>query len=149
MEHGQVQALQLQINGCSGNEWSITSLYYHPRRNLTPTLVMTDSLSSVNKVRHEFRQIFFEMGFEEMPTNRCVALVLTANHTDAGPDMLKPASGTSTPCSYPSSIPPATNKTPSSSQTHPTPTHHGQTLKRHSTYPTGHCQNLPPIKLQR
>lgn len=23
----------------------------------------------VNKVRHEFRQIFFEMGFEEMPTN--------------------------------------------------------------------------------
>ncbi len=24
----------------------------------------------VNKVRHEFRQIFFEMGFEEMPTNR-------------------------------------------------------------------------------
>lgn len=26
---------------------------------------------AVNKVRHEFRQIFFEMGFEEMPTNRC------------------------------------------------------------------------------
>lgn len=25
---------------------------------------------AVNKVRHEFRQIFFEMGFEEMPTNR-------------------------------------------------------------------------------
>ena len=29
----------------------------------------------VNKVRHEFRQIFFEMGFEEMPTNRYVCLV--------------------------------------------------------------------------
>lgn len=26
----------------------------------------------MNKVRHEFRQIFFEMGFEEMPTNRYV-----------------------------------------------------------------------------
>lgn len=26
----------------------------------------------LNKVRHEFRQIFFEMGFEEMPTNRFV-----------------------------------------------------------------------------
>ena len=26
----------------------------------------------MNKVRHEFRQIFFEMGFEEMPTNRSV-----------------------------------------------------------------------------
>lgn len=25
----------------------------------------------VNKVRTEFRQIFFEMGFTEMPTNRC------------------------------------------------------------------------------
>ena len=31
---------------------------------------LTDSLPVVNKVRHEFRQIFFEMGFEEMPTNR-------------------------------------------------------------------------------
>lgn len=31
---------------------------------------LTISLPVVNKVRHEFRQIFFEMGFEEMPTNR-------------------------------------------------------------------------------
>ncbi len=30
------------------------------------------SLHPLNKVRHEFRQIFFEMGFEEMPTNRYV-----------------------------------------------------------------------------
>ena len=30
------------------------------------------SLHPLNKVRHEFRQIFFEMGFEEMPTNRFV-----------------------------------------------------------------------------
>lgn len=32
----------------------------------------TGALHPLNKVRHEFRQIFFEMGFEEMPTNRYV-----------------------------------------------------------------------------
>jgi phenylalanyl-tRNA synthetase alpha chain len=30
------------------------------------------ALHPLNKVRHEFRQIFFEMGFTEMPTNRFV-----------------------------------------------------------------------------
>ncbi|KAI9891410.1 MAG: Phenylalanyl-tRNA synthetase, beta subunit, cytoplasmic [Vezdaea aestivalis] len=30
------------------------------------------ALHPLNKVRHEFRQIFFEMGFDEMPTNRYV-----------------------------------------------------------------------------
>lgn len=30
------------------------------------------ALHPLNKVRHEFRQIFFEMGFTEMPTNRYV-----------------------------------------------------------------------------
>ena len=30
------------------------------------------ALHPLNKVRHEFRQIFFEMGFQEMPTNRFV-----------------------------------------------------------------------------
>ncbi|EFE38476.1 hypothetical protein TRV_06860 [Trichophyton verrucosum HKI 0517] len=30
------------------------------------------ALHPLNKVRHEFRQIFFEMGFQEMPTNRYV-----------------------------------------------------------------------------
>ncbi|KAF7877547.1 hypothetical protein EAF04_001222 [Stromatinia cepivora] len=30
------------------------------------------ALHPLNKVRHEFRQIFFEMGFEEMPTNNFV-----------------------------------------------------------------------------
>ncbi|TAQ86525.1 hypothetical protein B7494_g5139 [Chlorociboria aeruginascens] len=30
------------------------------------------ALHPLNKVRHEFRQIFFEMGFEEMPTNKYV-----------------------------------------------------------------------------
>ncbi|RDW67708.1 putative phenylalanine-tRNA ligase beta chain [Coleophoma cylindrospora] len=30
------------------------------------------ALHPLNKVRHEFRQIFFEMGFEEMPTNHFV-----------------------------------------------------------------------------
>ena len=30
------------------------------------------ALHPLNKVRHEFRQIFFEMGFEEMPTSRYV-----------------------------------------------------------------------------
>ena len=36
---------------------------------------LTNNLPVVNKVRHEFRQIFFEMGFEEMPTNRYGSLV--------------------------------------------------------------------------
>lgn len=30
------------------------------------------ALHPLNKVRHEFRQIFFEMGFTEMPTNQYV-----------------------------------------------------------------------------
>ncbi|KAL8698658.1 MAG: hypothetical protein Q9224_001753 [Gallowayella concinna] len=33
---------------------------------------MSGALHPLNKVRQEFRQIFFEMGFEEMPTNRYV-----------------------------------------------------------------------------
>ncbi|KAF8465914.1 tRNA synthetases class II core domain (F)-domain-containing protein [Kalaharituber pfeilii] len=33
---------------------------------------ITGALHPLMKVRHEFRQIFFEMGFEEMPTNRFV-----------------------------------------------------------------------------
>ncbi|KAL8787601.1 MAG: hypothetical protein Q9195_007689 [Heterodermia aff. obscurata] len=33
------------------------------------TLAESGALHPLNKVRHEFRQIFFEMGFEEMPTN--------------------------------------------------------------------------------
>ncbi|KAL2041893.1 hypothetical protein N7G274_005080 [Stereocaulon virgatum] len=33
---------------------------------------MSGALHPLNKVRTEFRQIFFEMGFEEMPTNRYV-----------------------------------------------------------------------------
>ena len=46
----------------------------HPRmpsqiQDLYP-INLTNSFLLVNKVRHEFRQIFFEMGFEEMPTNR-------------------------------------------------------------------------------
>ncbi|MCJ1422741.1 Phenylalanyl-tRNA synthetase, beta subunit, cytoplasmic [Sticta canariensis] len=35
-------------------------------------LTSCGALHPLNKVRHEFRQIFFEMGFEEMPTNRFV-----------------------------------------------------------------------------
>jgi phenylalanyl-tRNA synthetase alpha chain len=35
-------------------------------------LAASGALHPLNKVRHEFRQIFFEMGFEEMPTNRYV-----------------------------------------------------------------------------
>ncbi|TQB67608.1 Phenylalanyl-tRNA synthetase, beta subunit, cytoplasmic [Monascus purpureus] len=34
--------------------------------------VSTGALHPLNKVRQEFRNIFFEMGFEEMPTNRYV-----------------------------------------------------------------------------
>lgn len=35
-------------------------------------VTQSGALHPLNKVRHEFRQIFFEMGFEEMPTNRYV-----------------------------------------------------------------------------
>ena len=35
-------------------------------------LTPSGALHPLNKVRHEFRQIFFEMGFEEMPTNNFV-----------------------------------------------------------------------------
>lgn len=71
MELGQLQAIQLQVYGCSNREWSFSSLYE------TLLLIYADGEAglanlqfAVNKVRHEFRQIFFEMGFEEMPTNR-------------------------------------------------------------------------------
>lgn len=65
----EIQALQLQGNGCSYHERGATSLYAFPIQGLHP-IYLTDSFLLVNKVRHEFRQIFFEMGFEEMPTNR-------------------------------------------------------------------------------
>ena len=35
-------------------------------------VIPTGALHPLNKVRQEFREIFFEMGFEEMPTNRYV-----------------------------------------------------------------------------
>ncbi|KAI9705043.1 MAG: Phenylalanyl-tRNA synthetase, beta subunit, cytoplasmic [Candelina mexicana] len=41
---------------------------FKARGAITPS----GALHPLNKVRHEFRQIFFEMGFEEMPTNRYV-----------------------------------------------------------------------------
>ncbi|KAL8735419.1 MAG: hypothetical protein Q9166_000965 [cf. Caloplaca sp. 2 TL-2023] len=43
---------------------------YNFRAMGAPT--MSGALHPLNKVRHEFRQIFFEMGFEEMPTNKYV-----------------------------------------------------------------------------
>ncbi|KAI9673611.1 MAG: Phenylalanyl-tRNA synthetase, beta subunit, cytoplasmic [Caeruleum heppii] len=40
--------------------------------NSLGAITPTGALHPLNKVRHEFRQIFFEMGFEEMPTNKYV-----------------------------------------------------------------------------
>ncbi|OJD13011.1 phenylalanine-tRNA ligase, alpha subunit [Emergomyces pasteurianus Ep9510] len=40
--------------------------------NAKGALTPSGALHPLNKVRQEFRQIFFEMGFEEMPTNRFV-----------------------------------------------------------------------------
>ncbi|KAI9729320.1 MAG: Phenylalanyl-tRNA synthetase, beta subunit, cytoplasmic [Cirrosporium novae-zelandiae] len=40
--------------------------------NAKGAITPTGALHPLNKVRREFRQIFFEMGFEEMPTNRFV-----------------------------------------------------------------------------
>ena len=40
--------------------------------NAKGAVTPSGALHPLNKVRHEFRQIFFEMGFEEMPTNRYV-----------------------------------------------------------------------------
>ena len=52
-------------------EWKTVKLKpynFKAKGALTPT----GALHPLNKVRHEFRQIFFEMGFTEMPTNRYV-----------------------------------------------------------------------------
>jgi phenylalanyl-tRNA synthetase alpha chain len=43
---------------------------YNFKAKGTPTIA--GALHPLNKVRQEFREIFFEMGFEEMPTNRYV-----------------------------------------------------------------------------
>ncbi|EXJ87160.1 phenylalanyl-tRNA synthetase alpha chain [Capronia epimyces CBS 606.96] len=43
---------------------------YNFKAKGTPTVA--GALHPLNKVRQEFREIFFEMGFEEMPTNRYV-----------------------------------------------------------------------------
>ena len=40
--------------------------------NAKGAITPSGALHPLNKVRQEFRQIFFEMGFEEMPTNRFV-----------------------------------------------------------------------------
>ncbi|OJD22891.1 phenylalanine-tRNA ligase, alpha subunit [Blastomyces percursus] len=40
--------------------------------NAKGAITPSGTLHPLNKVRQEFRQIFFEMGFEEMPTNRFV-----------------------------------------------------------------------------
>jgi len=70
MEDCQTKAIQLQSKGRLGREWSIAPTYGHTS---SPGLEMASLPNTesdlVNKVRHEFRQIFFEMGFEEMPTN--------------------------------------------------------------------------------
>ncbi len=50
----------------------------HPCMRFLIVLCIYQTLTDVipvNKVRHEFRQIFFEMGFEEMPTNRYLRLI--------------------------------------------------------------------------
>lgn len=83
------------------------------------------ALHPLNKVRHEFREIFFEMGFEEMPTNRYVetgfwnfdALFVPQQHPardmqdtffisdppKADPPREDPPSGTTNPNARPSS----------------------------------------------
>lgn len=71
VELGQLQAIQLQIYGCPNRKWSITPLYELLLLMYAEGKAgLADFRCVVNKVRHEFRQIFFEMGFEEMPTNR-------------------------------------------------------------------------------
>jgi phenylalanyl-tRNA synthetase alpha subunit len=73
MEERAFQTLQLQSQRSCDAQWSITPLYVHLAKSALVNNVVWLTLRAVNKVRHEFRQIFFEMGFEEMPTNRyCV-----------------------------------------------------------------------------
>ncbi|ERF70038.1 hypothetical protein EPUS_03590 [Endocarpon pusillum Z07020] len=95
------------------------------------------ALHPLNKVRHEFRQIFFEMGFEEMPTNRYVetgfwnfdALFVPQQHPArdlqdtfyisdpprADPPREDPPSSSSTDTTLPSTSNPTDSKTPSRS----------------------------------
>ncbi len=70
MEDCQTKAIQLQSQRGLDREWSIAPTYGHTSSpGLEMASVPNPKSESVNKVRHEFRQIFFEMGFEEMPTN--------------------------------------------------------------------------------
>ena len=95
------------------------------------------ALHPLNKVRHEFRQIFFEMGFEEMPTNRYVetgfwnfdALFVPQQHPArdlqdtfyisdpprADPPREDPPSSSSTDSTLPLTSNPTGSKTPSKS----------------------------------
>ncbi|KAI9847684.1 MAG: Phenylalanyl-tRNA synthetase, beta subunit, cytoplasmic [Sclerophora amabilis] len=58
---------EMLANG-SWKNLSFKPYNFHSLGAITPS----GALHPLNKVRHEFRQIFFETGFEEMPTNRYV-----------------------------------------------------------------------------
>lgn len=53
----------------AGGEWKTKSFKPYNFKALGAA-ANSGALHPLMKVRHEFRQIFFEMGFEEMPTNR-------------------------------------------------------------------------------
>lgn len=70
MEDCPFKALQLQSQRGFGRGWSIAPTYGQTSfPGLNKASIPNPKPDLVNKVRHEFRQIFFEMGFEEMPTN--------------------------------------------------------------------------------
>lgn len=65
------QETDLTAEMLTSGSWKTVSLKpynFNAKGALTPS----GALHPLNKVRQEFRNIFFEMGFEEMPTNRFV-----------------------------------------------------------------------------
>ncbi|KAI1947342.1 Phenylalanyl-tRNA synthetase, beta subunit, cytoplasmic [Ophidiomyces ophidiicola] len=61
----------LTVDMLADGSWKTANLKpynFNAKGAVTPS----GAFHPLNKVRHEFRQIFFEMGFEEMPTNRFV-----------------------------------------------------------------------------
>lgn len=82
------------------------------------------ALHPLNKVRQEFRNIFFSQGFVEMPTGQSVRPIHDLFLPLITSASLTPASGTSTLSLYHSNIPHATCKTPSLYHTHQKPTSH-------------------------
>ncbi|KZF24484.1 phenylalanyl-tRNA synthetase alpha chain [Xylona heveae TC161] len=67
----QKEETDLTVEMLASGAWKTASFKPYNFKSLG-AFTPSGALHPLMKVRHEFRQIFFEMGFEEMPTNRYV-----------------------------------------------------------------------------